>query len=150
MRKESDRELLDFFMVTCREHHLRVTPQRLAIYVLLSESKEHPSADGVFQSIKREFPSISYDTVNRTLLTFSKIGVVGIVEGRGEPRRFDPNMSSHHHFHCRRCGTITDFFSDDYDNLEIPRDLEEKFTVLNKRVVLEGICDTCRTKQSRL
>jgi Fur family peroxide stress response transcriptional regulator len=143
MQKEPDRELLNFFMIKCGEHHLRVTPQRLAIYRLLSESQEHPSADDVFQNIKREFPSISYDTVNRTLLTFSKIGVVGIVEGHGEPRRFDPNMNRHHHFHCSRCGTITDFSSDDYDNLEVPRDLEEKFTVLEKRVVLQGVCDKC-------
>lgn len=149
MQKEPDRELLDFFMAKCRKHYLRVTPQRLAIYRLLSESQEHPSADGVFQNIKREFPSISYDTVNRTLLTFSKIGLVGIVEGHGQSRRFDPNMNRHHHFHCRRCGTIADFSNDDYDNLEVPRELEEKFTILNKRVLLEGICDTCRKEQSR-
>lgn len=138
----------NLFAMKCREHRLRVTPQRIAIYKHVIQSKEHPSADTIFQIIKREFPSISYDTVNRTLLTFSKIGVLGIVEGRGEPRRFDPNMSSHHHFHCRRCGTITDFCSDDYDNLQIPRDLEEKFTVLNKRVVLNGICHKCRKEES--
>ena len=146
MQKESDRELLDLFMIKCREHNLRMTPQRLAIYRLLSESQEHPSADAIFQNIRREFPSIYYDTINRTLLTFSKIGVVGIVEGHGEPRRFDTNMSRHHHFHCSRCGTITDFSSDDYDNLEVPRGLEEKFTVLEKRVVLHGICDKCTTE----
>jgi Fur family peroxide stress response transcriptional regulator len=69
------------------------------------------------------------------------------VEGQGGPRRFDPNMESHHHFHCMDCGKIIDFYSKDYDDLRIPEDIEEKFTVLGKRVVLKGICNNCGRKK---
>ena len=38
----------------CREHHLKVTPQRVAIYQELLHSDTHPTADAVYQSVKKE------------------------------------------------------------------------------------------------
>jgi Fur family peroxide stress response transcriptional regulator len=136
--KHSDRELL---AAACRDHGLRVTPQRQAIHDLLAGSKEHPSADEVFRQVREHFPHISYDTVNRTLLTFVRIGLIGTVESPGGPRRFDPDIGQHHHFHCRRCGRIVDFHNEDYDRLEIPGYIRNKFTVLDKKVILIGLCD---------
>ena len=127
------------FIEKCKEYNLRITPQRTAIYREISKSGNHPSADAVFQAVRKEFPNLSFDTVYRTLLTFSEIGLIDVVEGQGGPRRFDPNMESHHHFYCMDCGKIIDFYSRDYDDLKIPEDIEEKFTVLGKRVVLKGI-----------
>jgi Fur family peroxide stress response transcriptional regulator len=146
MQNRSDREKPDTFVAKSREHHLRVTPQRVAIYRLLAGSKEHPSADVIFQNITKEFPHLSYDTVNRTLLTFSRIGLVSVVEGLGKPRRFDCNPNSHHHFHCRECGQIIDFYNADYDRLEVPKEIRDRFTVQEKKVVLSGICDRCQSR----
>ena len=91
-------------------------------------------------------PDISLDTVNRTLLTFSKIGIVNIVEGNGEPRRFDPNIKNHHHFRCIKCNAIIDFDYKLYDNIEVPEKINKKFVVRNKKVLLEGYCNKCRKK----
>jgi Fur family peroxide stress response transcriptional regulator len=143
MQNRSDKEKLDAFVAKSREHHLRITPQRVAIYKMLAGSKEPPSADAIFQNIIKEFPHLSYDTVNRTLLTFSGIGLVSIVEGRGEPRRFDCNPHSHHHFHCRKYGRTIDFYCADYDRVEVPEEIRDRVTVQEKKVVLSGICDSC-------
>ena len=124
-----------------------MTPQRAAIYRLLKKSKDHPSADAIFRNIKEAFPNISFDTVNRTLLTFSKIGILDVVEGKGSPRRFDPNPEAHHHFHCIQCGKIIDFYNKQYDGLAIPKEIQRQFTVLKKRVVLNGICSQCKGKK---
>ena len=123
--------------------YLKITPQRTAIYNRLSRSKNHPSADLIFQEVKKLFPNISLDTVNRTLLTFSEIGIVDVVEGHGNPRRFDPDKKSHHHFYCIRCGGITDIYNKEYDNLKSVEEIEQSFIVLSKRVVINGICDKC-------
>ena len=131
------------FKQVCKQYHLKVTPQRFAIYRELIKSANHPSADTMYHSIREEFPNISLDTVNRTLLTFAEIGIVCVVEGHGDPRRFDPTTEIHHHFHCRKCGAIIDFHNDDYNQLQIPDDIQKKYTVLSKRVVLDGICNTC-------
>ncbi len=74
----------------------------------------------VFAEMKRIFLDISLDTVNRTLLTFSKIGIIKNVEGYGEPRRYDPNIENHHHFRCITCSSIIDFDFKPYNDILIP------------------------------
>ena len=111
----SDRRIQDF-MTTCRQHQLKITPQRVAIYRALIRSDQHPTADMMFQAVRKEYPSISFDTVNRTLLTFAGIGLVDVVEVFGGPKRFDPDVADH---------------------------LARMFTVISKRVVLKGLCETC-------
>jgi len=144
MQGENDSDELSSFIEKCRRHNLKVTPQRIAVFKELTRSKDHPSAAAMFEIIRKQFPSISFDTVNRTLLTFAEIGVVDVVEGYGGPRRFDPETESHHHLRCTRCDRIIDFQCEDYDNLAIPEKFQRKFTVLGKRVVLNIICDKCK------
>jgi Fur family peroxide stress response transcriptional regulator len=143
MQKGKTKDALDAFKDICRRHDLRVTPQRVAIYEEIITSKEHPSAERVFQSIRKIFPNISFDTVNRTLLTFTRIGLIDVVEGHGGPRRFDPDRSKHHHLHCVRCGKIIDFCDERYDKLKVPKDIENRFRVLSKRVVVNILCEAC-------
>ena len=139
---------ITLFTDKCKEHNLKITPQRIFIYKELIKSKNHPSADTVFKAIKKEFPNISFDTVNRTLLTFSEIGLVELVEGRGSPRRFDANLESHHHLFCIKCGTIIDFIHEEFDKLKVPETIDKDFKVVQKRVVLNGICSNCKTKNN--
>ncbi|GAB4330486.1 MAG: Fur family transcriptional regulator [Calditrichia bacterium] len=137
-------ENLKKFEEICRNHNLKITPQRVAIYRALLESQEHPSAVTVHEKIKKQYPNVSLDTVNRTLLTFSEIGLLKIVEGRGDPKRFDINLNPHHHFRCIRCGKIEDFYFEEFDNLQIPGTLQNRYVVTSRRVHLEGICSECR------
>ena len=143
----SDRteERLLSFEIICREHGLSITPQRTAIYKELLSSQEHPSAIMIYKKVSEYYPNISLDTVNRTLLTFHKIGLAKAVGGTGDPKRFDPNLEPHHHFRCISCGEIIDFRDEFYDALKIPAEIKEKFVVLEKKVHLEGFCDQCRT-----
>lgn len=143
-KKSGKKESMEYFLEKCRENGLKITPQRRAVYEEILRAKEHPSADLVYSRLKRAFPNISFDTVNRTLLTFSKIGIINVVEGYGQPKRFDPNVSSHHHLRCVKCNAIIDFYNKSYDEMKVPKDILKKFTVLNKKVVLEGLCDKCR------
>jgi len=134
---------LQSFVETCHERGLKITPQRVAVYRALLESDQHPTADAMFQTVKQTSPFISFDTVNRTLLTFVDIGLVDVVEVFGGPKRFDPDRANHHHLHCVVCGRIIDFTDDGYDRLDVPDTVAERFKVLGKRVVLKGVCDKC-------
>ena len=135
---------MDFFRRKCRENTLKVTPQRIVIYKELLKSKDHPNAEVLFQRVKNIIPDISLDTVNRTLLTLSKIGIIGVVEGYGDPRRFDPDLEIHHHFRCINCNKIIDFDHKPYDDIPIPGNMKKRYKVLSKKVLLEGYCDKCR------
>jgi len=132
------------FTSRCRRAGLKVTPQRIAIYRELLKTDEHPSAEMLYEKVKTIFPSISLDTVNRTLLTLSEIGVICTVEGSGDAKRFDGGLTEHQHFKCVKCKRIVDFHHKPFDNIKLPAEISKKFTVLRKTVYLEGLCDLCR------
>ncbi|MDJ0804911.1 MAG: Fur family transcriptional regulator [Desulfobacterales bacterium] len=143
MQKHDSDSRIQHFIATCRQHQLKITPQRVAIYRALVDSDQHPTADMMYRAVREEFPSISFDTVNRTLLTLAGLGLVDVVEVFGGPKRFDPDIDGHHHLHCMACGRIVDFDHEDYTHLEVPAEIARKFTVISKRVVLKGLCKTC-------
>jgi len=127
----------------CRKIGLKVTPQRIAIYRELIKTDDHPSAEMLHRRVKKKFPSISLDTVNRTLLTLAEIGAAFVVEGSGDSKRFDGGLENHQHFKCVKCRRIIDFHYEPFDNVKVPKAIGEKFKVLRKTVYLEGICDLC-------
>ena len=134
----------EVFRNKCREANLKITPQRTIIFDALINDKGHPTADIVFQRVRKKIPNISFDTVSRTLLSFVDMGLLKVVEGYGRPKRFDTDMGSHHHFQCLKCNKIIDFCNTGFDTLEIPKDIKSRFTVTGKKIVLEGLCDSCR------
>lgn len=138
--------MMDIFYQRSKEHRLKITPQRTAIYEELLKAKDHPTADVIYKRIVKKIPNISFDTVNRTLLTFSKVGIVNVVEGYGQPKRYDPDIDIHHHFRCIKCNNIIDFYNKKYDDIKVPEEMSKKFTVINKKVVLEGFCNKCRRR----
>ncbi len=140
------KEKMEAFERKCRKAGLKVTPQRLAVYKVLVRSKEHPSTEMVYKRVKSVLPSISLDTVNRTLLTLSEIGAAFVVEGSGDAKRFDGNMENHQHFKCVKCKRIVDFYHKPFENIRVPVSIGKKFKVLRKGVYFEGICDICRKK----
>jgi Fur family peroxide stress response transcriptional regulator len=144
MKKSIEKRTLDEFREECRTSGLKITPQRIAIYQEVLNSSNHPSAEAIYRNIREAHPNISFDTVNRTLLTLVEMGFIQVVEGSGDVRRFDSNGEPHHHLRCHQCGAIIDFYHRKYDRLEIPKEIQGKFSVNKIRVVLEGICSRCQ------
>jgi Fur family peroxide stress response transcriptional regulator len=138
---------MDFFIKLCRENNLKITPQRSLIYKELVESKEHPSAETLYKKVKKTFPTISFDTVYRTLLTFSKIGAATILTIPGGPKRFDGDIQKHDHFRCIRCDSIIDIY-DGPSHIDIPESISKRFNVLDSKIVFEGICDKCKKAEN--
>jgi len=134
------------FVDRCRASGRKVTSQRLAVYKELVRSIDHPSAEMLHRKIKRTSPSISLDTVNRTLLTLSEMGEASILEGSGDPKRFDAGMEKHQHFRCIKCKRIIDIHHKPFDEIKVPAGIRKQFTVLRKTLYLEGICDRCDLK----
>ena len=139
-----NRERMADFESECHRAGLKITPQRLAVYEALIGTDEHPSAEMVYRQVKKVFPRISLDTVNRTLLTLSEIGMAFVVEGSGDAKRFDANLDNHQHFKCVKCKRIIDFHDEAFDGIGVPKMLSRRFTILRKTVYFEGFCETCK------
>ena len=143
MHNERERDVVDNFREIARVHQLKITPQRMAIFKKLVSLENHPTADSLYREVREEFPNISFDTVNRTLITFSEAGIIDVVEDHGNQKRYDPNTSTHHHLHCINCGNIIDFQDEKLDNIEIPQVIREQYRIISKRVVLKVLCTEC-------
>ena len=146
---EDIKDKLEAFYKCCRENKLKITPQRIEIYKALLASSEHPSAEMVYEKVRQTMPNVSFDTVNRTLNTLSRIGAAFIVEGSGEVRRFDVNLDSHQHFKCINCRKIFDFHHDNIENVRIPENLGHGFKILRATVYIEGLCKMCLEKENK-
>lgn len=133
---------MESFISLCKKNNLKITPQRSLIYKELLVSKDHPSAEILYKKVKKIFPAISFDTVYRTLLTFSKIGIADILALPGEPKRFDCDKNRHYHFRCIKCGNIIDI--KDSNIIKIPESISSKFDILDSKIIFEGICDKCK------
>ena len=140
------KQMLDDFIHRCRERNLKVTPQRLAIYEEVISEKSHPSADSIFQKVREKMPYLSFNTVNQNLITFSDYGIIDVVEGYGNPRRYDPDTHPHHHFWCVACNSISDVYDVDLD-IALPESMIQSSRIVYKtKVVFEGLCEVCQSE----
>ncbi|MBI4777261.1 MAG: transcriptional repressor [Deltaproteobacteria bacterium] len=128
---------------------LRMTHQRLEIYRELACAKDHPSAEAIFRRVQSRVPTISLDTVYRTLATFEDSGLIARVQVSDDHGRFDGDRSPHHHFICIRCKSIVDFGWESFDGAELPESAETWGRVTDKNVVVRGICNSCLNQGRR-
>ena len=131
------------FAQLLRAHGLRATAQRRAIYGVFADAAGadagvHLSAEEVFEQARLQLPELSRATVYNALGELTEAGLLGLVEGPG-PRRFDANVTAHHHFRCRRCHELHDV---PLDNVDVAL-RERGFKVESAHVLLEGLCPRC-------
>ena len=126
----------------------RSTKKREAILELLRETDTHPSAEWVFQQLKRIYPDLSLGTVYRNLTAFRQEGLitsVGVVKGQ---ERFDANIEPHTHFFCSECGGVMDLHEIATPS-EMAQAADEVYGVHVDRCQLsfEGKCKNCLSKK---
>jgi Fur family peroxide stress response transcriptional regulator len=131
------------FIATLRDRGLQVTYQRLAIYQALCHAMEHPSAEVIYQQVRKRFPMISLGTVYKTLERFFDVGLVHKVSPVSEVARYDAKLSPHHHLICMRCHSIEDI-EDPILDREVSLPDGCRFHVLRHQVILQGYCHECQ------
>lgn len=139
---------MDSFRRACKEHGMRVTNQRLEIYKTVALSKAHPSAETVFGFVRKKLPSISLDTVYRTLSSLEEMDIIFRV-GLMNKARFDADKTPHYHFVCMDCGEVYDIFPNTPEGLPIPHFVQNFGEVKNVNLQFRGICNKCRAKKRK-
>ena len=131
-----------------REQRYRITPQRIAVLKILSESKGHPSVENIYKQVKKDFPTTSLATVYKTLTLLKELGEVlelGFPEGSN---RYDGNRPNPHpHVICIKCKKIVDPDLDSLDEMKKEVELDTNFKILNHRLDFFGICSNCMAKK---
>lgn len=131
------------FKARARGAGVKLTPQRLEIFRAVASSLDHPSAEAIYQEVHRAMPTVSLDTVYRTLWLLRDLGLVQTLGPRQESVRFDANVDTHHHFVCTECGLVRDFESSALAEIEIPREVSGFGDVASTHIEVRGVCRAC-------
>lgn len=126
----------------------RYSRQRELIYNCLLETKEHPTAEMVYQWLLPDNPNLSRGTVYRNLKLLAEDGL--LLRMHFPVERYDACTKQHPHFCCRSCGSVTDL------ELEYDRKLDQLAAQVSEQevdwhdVVFYGTCKKCLAqKQSQ-
>ena len=134
------------FEKTCRESGAKLTHQRMEIFREVAQTGDHPDVERVFQGVRKRMPTMSLDTVYRTLWLLKDLGLITTIGSPRERTRFDANLSHHHHFVCVQCGLTQDFYSDEFDELKLPESVKAFGYVETTQVKVKGVCRKCIAK----
>lgn len=124
----------------------KLTPQRLAILKFLEGNTSHPTADEIFNQLKKNYPTVSFATVYNTLEFLREKGEVMEITIDWDKKHYDPNTTPHHHIICIKCKTIGDIFEDYSKALSLPEYIVNEFQPMGNHVNFYGICKKCQEK----
>jgi len=140
---EKLKQQLSSFEDACRNAGLRLTPQRIEIFRELANSTDHPSAETLYLRLINKMPTLSLDTVYRTLGTLADYGLVNKVETVESQARFEAAHLVHHHLVCEKCKQIMDFQWQFIDDASLPETVKSWGRVERKSLVAYGTCQKC-------
>ncbi|OPL19404.1 MAG: hypothetical protein AVO35_11000 [Candidatus Aegiribacteria sp. MLS_C] len=121
----------------------RNTRQRKLILKAVEELGCHPTADQIFDRVRRELPRTSLSTVYRNLGILADQGILGTVTGAGKEVHYDHNNSDHCHIRCSVCGRICDVDVHPLDKDRLSPEELSGFVLQEISVNLVGICPEC-------
>jgi Fur family ferric uptake transcriptional regulator len=124
--------------------NLRLTRQRTVILEELRKVTTHPSADEIYEMVRKRLPRVSLGTIYRNLEILSKTGEIRRLEGGSQLKRFDGLADHHYHIRCLRCDRLVDIF------VHIGAELDDRirgatdFSVRGHHLEFVGICPSCQ------
>lgn len=124
----------------------RTTKQKRVILEVLKSTNTHPTADWVYEKVRKKIPSISIGTVYRNLNILKNQGeILELNFGKGFSR-YDGTPSNHYHFTCEVCGRVLDVESPVAHELDAIISESMGVQVNRHRLEFYGVCGVCGGK----
>jgi Fur family peroxide stress response transcriptional regulator len=120
---------------------IRPSFHRLKIFEYLINERTHPTADEIYEVLKKEIPAISRATVYNTLRLFLEKQIVQLLNVEKNEARYDATLTWHGHFKCLGCGQVYDV---GIESLKLSG--LDNYQVMEKHLDLKGLCPSCRER----
>ena len=121
----------------------RYSQQRERIYQAVRDSREHPTAQMIYDALRPELPKLSLGTVYRNLQQMAAEG--RLVQLDGPVARFDAVLEPHTHLCCNHCGQVADGVLP-YDAALDRTAMADGWTITGHSLTFTGICPACAGK----
>ena len=115
------------------------------IYELISDSRDHMTAEQVFEALKQTYPKVVLATVYNNLNKLWEAGLIRKMSLEGTPDRYD-RTERHDHLVCRKCGKLLDIYLTD-----LTEQLQKQVGVpiLAYDLKLLCICEDCQKQAEK-
>jgi Fur family transcriptional regulator, peroxide stress response regulator len=127
-----------------RKKGYKATPQRIAICRIALNSRAHPSAQQVYEEVKKIHSTVSLATVYKTLEVLRDLELVQEINLPKGQARFDSYMKPHINLICLKCGIITDLDAITAEEITNRVTAATKFKPTGQRIDVYGICPKCK------
>jgi Fur family peroxide stress response transcriptional regulator len=122
----------------------RDTKQRETILKLLQNTKSHPTADQIYDEVRKDIPNVSKGTVYRNLQVLQQDGVISVLNINSTQSRYEAKQASHYHFRCDRCGCVFDLDEPVIEELDDRVAKKTGFKVSHHQMEFRGLCKECQ------
>ncbi len=123
--------------------NMRLTTQRQIILEELSNVKSHPTANEVYDMVRKRLPRIGLGTVYRNLELMAESGIILKLEVGGTQKRFDATTELHYHIRCMDCGRVDDIELPVQHQINEAASENTSYQVFSHHIEFSGTCDQC-------
>ena len=124
--------------------------QRERIVELLGQTEIHPTADWLYQKLKKEFTSLSLGTVYRNLNILVEQKLIQKLPFGSTYDRYEAIKSPHYHLVCETCGCVKDFDMPQYTKINKQAQKMSDFSITRHRIDFFGTCEKCQHKKKKV
>jgi Fur family ferric uptake transcriptional regulator len=122
---------------------MRQTDARRVILEEIREVTSHPTADEIYERVRKRIPRVSLGTIYRNLEVLAQNGLIQKIEGVGTQKRFDATTITHYHFQCLNCGRLSDLTSEPVEEIENAVRNLVAGDILGYNLEVHGLCPSC-------
>ncbi len=109
----------------------------------IQSSKDHPTAEQIYLTLKGQGSAIALATVYNNLTRLLAAGKIRKISVEGCPDRYD-RVDKHDHLVCRECGNLMDISFTDLTKLLQSQTSEQ---LLDYDLRVSYLCPACRSKK---
>jgi Fur family peroxide stress response transcriptional regulator len=131
---------------TLRKNGYKATTQRIAICRFALHSRDHPTAQRIYNEVRKMHPTVSLATVYKTLQILTEHGLIQELDLPQSQARFDSYVEPHINLVCMQCGNIQDFNDKTAQEMVERVTTKAQFTRTGQRLDIYGMCKTCQDR----
>lgn len=132
-----------------KERGLRLTAPRWAILRYLEGNDRHPSAQDIYEDLKKDYPGLSPATVYSTLGILEELGCIVALGPGPKGIRYDADPKPHVNLVCRQCGQVMDMEEDHLARLVEEAAMKAGFSISQVTIQAQGLCRSCAASLER-
>ena len=126
--------------------NMRLTTQRQIILEELGKVTSHPTANEVYDMVRKRLPRIGLGTVYRNLELMAESVIILTLEVGGTQKRFDATVEPHYHIRCMNCGKVDDIDLEVKEEINSAAEKASSYKILGHHIEFTGICIDCQNQ----